>query len=90
MPKRTLKAASGLNQGFITGNAMDISSADIKECQRLYMKHYGIKLSDKMARIKLSMLVRQMEIVYAPVTAKEVSQLRDLNEYDNAKLISTN
>jgi hypothetical protein len=90
MPKPTLRAVNGLSPGFITGKDMDISRADIKECQRLYMKHYGIELSDKMARIKLSMLVRQMEIVYAPVTAEEVSQLRDLNEYDNAKLISTN
>lgn len=58
---------------------MDISAADIKDCQRLYMKHFGIKLSSKMARIKLSMLVRQMEIIYAPVTAKEIGQLRNLH-----------
>lgn len=59
---------------------MDIAPADIKRFKELYVKHFNMELSDKMAHIKLSMLVRQMEIVYAPVTAKQVKELRNLDE----------
>lgn len=52
-----------------------LTDADIAKFKKLYKVKFSIDLDDHEARHKLSLLVRQMEIVYQPIT---VQQLEDL------------
>lgn len=56
---------------------MELTEKDVAEFKSLYKKHFNIELNDFEARDKLSKLVRQMEIVYQPITKK---QLKDYKE----------
>jgi hypothetical protein len=61
---------------------MNITDADVTEFQALFKARFDIELDRTTARDKLSKLVRQMEIVYQPITKK---QLKDLQDKDAAK-----
>lgn len=52
-----------------------ITKKDIHKFQTLYKKSFGIDLGNDVATRKLHMLLRQMQRVYRPVTAKQVKQL---------------
>lgn len=54
-----------------------LTDADIKKMQMLYKKHFGIELDKDEARMKLSLLVRQLELVYVPITAEQLKAYRD-------------
>lgn len=54
---------------------MVLTDADIKEFQKLYVEHFQTQLTDNVAREKLTKLVRQMELVYRPVSAHQVKAL---------------
>lgn len=54
---------------------MEILDTDIVKFKKLYKEKFNIELDDHEARHKLSLLVRQMELVYRPIT---VEQLEDL------------
>ncbi len=54
-----------------------LTDADIEKMQVLYKKHFGIELDKDEARMKLSLLVRQMELVYVPITAEQLRVYRD-------------
>lgn len=62
---------------------MNITDSDIKKFQVLYVKYFGKKLDVSVARTELSALVRQMEIVYQPITQTQFDELliKDVNEY---------
>lgn len=47
---------------------MNITDKDIDEFQQLYHEKFGIELNRIEARQKLTLFVRQMEIVYQPAT----------------------
>ena len=70
---------------------MDFTTTDIKTFKRLYMKYFNIRLNDKLARLKLAMLVRQMEITYQPITKEQLEKLSNADENDKQykKLLST-
>lgn len=57
-----------------------LTEADIKKMQTLYQRRFGIALGKEDAHRKLALIVRQMEIIYQPITAK---QLRELTYEDN-------
>ncbi len=57
-----------------------VTSADVREFQFLYTNRFGIDLSSNDARTKLELVVRQMELVYQPITK---SQLQSINENEN-------
>lgn len=57
-----------------------LTDTDIKKMQGLYIKHFGIELDKDEARLKLSMLVRQMELVYVPITAEQLKAFQDENQ----------
>lgn len=59
---------------------MKLLESDIKKFKGLYVKYFNIKLSDTEARTKLSLLVRQMEIVYQPITKKQLAELFERDE----------
>jgi len=54
---------------------MDITQKDITKFKALYSEKFGISLTDKMALVKLSMLVRQMELIYRPVRQEHIDAL---------------
>ena len=62
---------------------MELSASDIKEIQQLYRKKYGIELDDKTARYKLLKLVRQMYVIYQPITDEQLQAYRTKNEHMN-------
>lgn len=53
---------------------MDITKKDIAEFQALYMEKFGITLDNQEAYKKLTLLVRQMEIVYQPITKQQYEE----------------
>ena len=54
---------------------MDVRDGDVAEFQALYEAKFGIKLDYIEARAKLTLLVRQIEIVYQPVTQAQVDAI---------------
>jgi len=54
---------------------MKILDSDTKNFKELYKKHFDIELSDIEARSKLALLVRQMEIVYQPISFDQLERL---------------
>jgi hypothetical protein len=58
---------------------MDFTTSDIQTFKKLYKQHFNMRLSDKLAKLKLAMLVRQMELVYQPVTLEQFSKLNNVD-----------
>ena len=54
---------------------MNLTDSDIAEFKKLYKAKFDIVLDDTEARAGLSKLVRQMEIVYQPITKQQVEEL---------------
>ena len=54
---------------------MNLTEKDLAEFKALYKKHFDIDLEDFEARDKFSKLVRQMEIVYQPITKQQLEKL---------------
>ena len=67
---------------------MQLSKSDIKQFQSLYQKHFGMELDDKQAHQKLHLLVRQMEIVYRPITKQQAMKYG--NGENHGKVTSKN
>jgi hypothetical protein len=61
-----------------------INDADVIEFQRLYEKRFGKSIDHDEAYKQLSLLVRQMQIVYQPITQAQyeeyVNRYEDVNE----------
>lgn len=62
---------------------MDIRKSDVAEFQALYKAHTGEELDYQSAYKKLCLLVRQMEIVYQPITKKQLKTFT--NKEDRTK-----
>lgn len=56
-----------------------INKDDIAEYKALYKARFGKEIDDNTAREQLSKLVRQMEIVYQPITKKQYAEYRAKN-----------
>ena len=59
-----------------------VTPADVHEFQALYTKTFGVDLKPFDARTKLELLVRQMELVYQPITKKQLQSI-NVNEYSH-------
>lgn len=63
---------------------MKLLRSDIRQFKELYKKHFNEELADDEARRQLTLLVRQMEIVYQPITVSQFDSLLmkyvDVNE----------
>lgn len=66
---------------------MEMTTADIKQFQSLYRTKFGIELDNLTARRKLALLVRQMELVYQPITKAQVEKLNEKDGDANGKLL---
>ena len=54
---------------------MNLTDKDIEKFQALYKARTGIDLDTHEARKQLSLLVRQMEIVFQPITVHDLEDL---------------
>ena len=54
---------------------MQLTKNDIAKFKKLYKEKFDIDLDDNEARHKLSLLVRQAEIVYQPITVPQLENL---------------
>lgn len=50
---------------------MKLSSKDIADYKRIYKARYSAEIDDETARRELSALVRQLELIYRPITAEQ-------------------
>lgn len=57
-----------------------INESDIKEYQRLYKARFGKDIDKQEARSQLSKLVRQMEIIYQPITKEQFDKYANKNK----------
>jgi hypothetical protein len=56
---------------------MDITASDIRKFQALARVRYKLDIDDDTARQKLSLLVRQMELIYQPITTNQLKKLKN-------------
>ncbi len=70
---------------------MKLIDSDIKKFQTLYIKHFNQVLSKDEARSELSLLVRQMEIVYQPITITQFDKylMKYVNEAEDNETTTT-
>lgn len=47
---------------------MKLLDSDIKKFQALYLQYFGEKLDVSVARLELTALLRQMQVIYQPIT----------------------
>jgi len=60
-----------------------LTDNDVKKFQRLFSKQFGVNLSHDDAYRKLTMLVRQMELIFKPISQKRYEQYVNKDEnYD--------
>ena len=61
---------------------MNITKKDVSKFQALYKKYFNKDIDDQEAFKQLTLLVRQMEIVYQPITGQQFADLleRDLGK----------
>lgn len=52
-----------------------VTQKDVSKFQRLYKKHFGTAIDDQLARQKLETLVRQMQLVYQPITKQQLQEI---------------
>jgi hypothetical protein len=57
-----------------------ITDEDVMEFQELYAAKFGIQIDKDDAYKKLTVLVRQMEIIYQPITTEQYDKY--VNEYE--------
>lgn len=63
---------------------MELTTSEINHFKQLYQDKFGIELDDKTARYKLLKLVRQMYVVYQPITDKQLQAYKAKNEYEDS------
>jgi hypothetical protein len=62
-----------------------LTEADVKKYQKLYKARFGTELDRDDAYTELSLLVRQFQIIYQPITKADVDAIETKDrEYDNA------
>lgn len=64
---------------------MKLLDSDVRQFQKLYKKHFNEDIKPDEAREQLGLLVRQMEIVYQPITAEQLDRtlMKYVNESQN-------
>jgi len=56
---------------------MQLPESKIRQFQDLYKKRFGIELTKEQALEKGLILIRQMELVYQPITKQQLRQLEE-------------
>ena len=66
--------------------AFDVTEKDVQKLQRLYRQLLGIELDAETAYRKAHLLLRQMELVYQPITKQQAARLNNENEDKNGSV----
>lgn len=66
--------------------AFDVTEKDVQKLQDLYKNTLGIDLDTETAYRKAHLLLRQMELVYQPITKQQAGKLNNENEDNNGSL----
>ncbi|MGB4758488.1 MAG: hypothetical protein WBP26_00345 [Candidatus Saccharimonadales bacterium] len=66
--------------------AFDVTEKDVQKLQALYKNQLGIDLDYETAYRKAHLLLRQMELVYQPLTKQQATRLNNENEDKNGSL----
>ena len=66
---------------------MEITEKDITKYQKLYKSHFGKDIDRHSAREQLSKLVRQMELVYQPITKQQLEDFKEAQKRDAKALV---
>jgi hypothetical protein len=59
---------------------MEITDEDVTEFQALYKARFDKDIDRQAAREKLTLLVRQMEIVYQPITKQQYQEYMERHD----------
>jgi len=62
---------------------MELTDTDLSKFQALYRRYFNMELDRDTAYRKLSALVRQMELVYQPITQAQLDAFSNENEHGN-------
>lgn len=54
-----------------------VTPKDVAKFKQLYLTRTGVELDNVTATHKLHMLLRQMQVVYRPITRQQLKQLSD-------------
>lgn len=57
--------------------SLTISEDDVATFRSIYEKRFGAKLNEEQARKKLALIVRQMEMIYQPITSQQLTELEE-------------
>jgi hypothetical protein len=60
-----------------------LTDNDVIEFQKLFNKQFGVVLSQDTAYRKLTMLVRQIELIYKPINLKRYEQYVNKDDKDD-------
>jgi hypothetical protein len=55
--------------------SLTISDDDVAEFRSIYKKRFGKLLNEEKARKKLALVVRQLEMIYQPITSDDLADL---------------
>lgn len=69
--------------------AFDVTEKDVQKLKVLYKSLLGIELDAETAYRKAHLLLRQMELVYQPITKQQAGQLNNENEDSNGSIRAT-
>ncbi len=66
-----------------------LTEEDVKKYMTLYKARFGVDIDRDSAYTELSLLVRQFQIIYQPISQADVDELEAKDkEYDNVNAIS--
>lgn len=57
--------------------SLTISEDDVATFRSIYKKRFDTKLNEEQARKKLALIVRQMEMIYQPITSQQLTELEE-------------
>jgi len=62
---------------------MELSTSEIRQFKQLYRTKFGIELDNKTAKYKLLKLIRQMYVIYQPITDEQLEAYKAKNENED-------
>lgn len=65
----------------------DITDKDVQWMREQYRTEFGQEISTDTAYRKLHLLVRQMELVYSPITKQQAQEVNENNSNDKSPVI---
>lgn len=65
----------GTSRNNFKNRSLTISDDDVAEFRSIYKKRFGKLLNEENARKKLALIVKQLEMIYKPITSDDLADL---------------